>query len=89
MRKKGVNAIDSILDLIEDLNNDEIILYVYATSPEWATASKIRDVIKNSSARLSLAEKMYKNNKISIEKAAEIAGKPLVEITLLLGAAGN
>ena len=76
-RLKGVKAMDSILDLLEDLSPQEIILYVYATSPEWTKASKISYVLADREARMQLARKLYGKERVSAEKAAEIAGIPL------------
>jgi len=76
-RPKGVSAMDSILELLEDLGPEEIILYVYATSPEWARESKIGHILDDREARMRLAKKLYAREKVSAEKAAEIAGLPL------------
>ena len=76
-RLKGARAMDSILELLEDLSPQEIILYVYATSPEWTKASKISHILDNKDARLQLAKKLHSRERVSAEKAAEIAGMPL------------
>jgi len=76
-RLKGVRAMESILELLENLSPQEIILYVYATSPEWAKASKIGYILDNMESRLQLAKKLYARERVSAERAAEIAGMPL------------
>lgn len=78
-------AIESILDVIAGLSAREIILYVYATSPEWAEESVVRDVLQDRAARLALAKKLFVGGKISESRAAQIAGVPLSELHGRLG----
>lgn len=76
-KPKAASALRSIVDVVELLTPDELILYVYATNPEWAGESKVKGVLQNKSARLNLARKLYAAQKVSGERAAEIAGIPV------------
>jgi predicted HTH domain antitoxin len=84
-KDRARQAIDSILDVIAELNAREIILYVYSTSPEWAKESVVRDVLQNRAARLALAKKLFVSGKVSEARAAQIAGVPLLELHGRLG----
>lgn len=76
-KPKAASALRSIVDVVELLDSDELILYVYATNPEWAKESKIKGILQNKTARLNLARKLYAAQKVSMERAAEVAGIPV------------
>jgi len=78
-RPNGAAAMNSILGLVQSLTPNELILYVYATVPEWAEASKIKGILRDSRARFLLAKKLLLSERLSTERAAEIAGLSLVE----------
>ena len=73
-KPKATSALRSIVEVVELLNTNELILYVYATNPEWAKESKIKGILQNRSARFNLARKLYAAQKVSVERAAEVAG---------------
>ena len=76
-KPKATSALRSIVEVVELLNTNELILYVYATNPEWAKESKIKGILQNRSARFNLARKLYAAQKVSVERAAEVAGLPI------------
>jgi len=76
-KPKATTALRSIVDVVEILNSDELILYVYAANPEWAKESKIKGILQNKGARFNLARKLYVAQKVSMERAAEVAGLPV------------
>jgi len=78
-KPKATSALRSIVDVVEILNPDELILYVYATNPDWARESKIKGILQNKGARFKLARKLYVGQKVSVERAAEVAGVPVKE----------
>ncbi len=87
LNSRNFNEVDH--DLIEDmkklfngLTSDEVCALTYFTFPETTSESVILDkIIKN---RKKLALSLYKKNKISVEKASEIAGIPLKDMYQLL-----
>ncbi|RLI96980.1 MAG: hypothetical protein DRP00_04630 [Candidatus Aenigmatarchaeota archaeon] len=71
---------------LEDLEWDELLLYIYVTSPGMADKSvKYRDVI---SRRIDIALKMFLKGKVSMEMAAKLAGLPVIEFRKLAIAKG-
>ena len=71
-------AVKSIVEFFESLEDDELLLYIYVTSPEMAEKSAIReDVMRN---RVEIALRMLEKGVISIGMAAKLAGLPLDEM---------
>ena len=74
--------IEDMKKLFDGLTSDEVCALTYFTFPETTSESLILDrIIKN---RKKLALSLYRKNKISAEKASEIAGISLNEMYLLL-----
>ncbi len=72
MSKDRLEMIEDIKQLCNDLSADEILALVYYTYPEMTTESLVKDGINNKRRRIALS--LLKKGKISIGKAAEIAG---------------
>mgnify|MGYP004442993519 FL=1 len=69
-------------ELFDGLTSSEVCALTYFTFPETTSESVILDkIIKN---RKKLALSLYKKKKISVEKASEIAGIPLMNMYKLL-----
>ena len=74
--------IEDMKELFDGLTSDEVCALTYFSFPDTTSESVILDnIIKN---RKKLALKLYKKNKISVEKASEIAGIPLRDMYKLL-----
>ncbi len=73
--KQRLEMISEFKNLLNDLNDDEILTFIYFTFPEFTEESLVLDnIMKN---RKQVALKLYKKEKISVQRAAEIAGEPL------------
>ena len=83
-KPKASSALRSIVDVVELLDSKELVLYVYAVNPEWAKESKFRGILQNKKARFDLARKLYAAKKVSVERAAEVAGLPVKEFLPML-----
>ena len=76
------DLIEDMKELFDGLTSDEVCALTYFTFPETTSESVILDkIIKN---RKKLALNLYKKNKISVEKASEIAGIPLINMYQML-----
>lgn len=74
--------IDDMKNLFDGLTVDEVCALTYFTFPKTTSESVILErIIKN---RKKLALKLYAKNKISVEKASEIAGISMAELYELL-----
>ena len=74
--------IEDMKRLFDGLTSDEVCALTYFTFPDTTSESVILErIIKN---REKLALKLFKKNKISVEKASEIAGISMVEMYELL-----
>jgi len=73
--KQRLEMILEFKNLLNDLNDDEILTFIYFTFPEFTDESLVLEKIKKN--RKQVALKLYKKEKVSIQRAAEIAGEPL------------
>jgi predicted HTH domain antitoxin len=82
VEEEKLKLIDEVKEWLNDLNEEELMALVYFTFPEMATASrKLNEIIKK---RTELAISLYSKGKVSLEKAAEIAGMNLLDFINLL-----
>jgi len=70
--------VKKIADFLESLDDDELLLYIYVTSPGMAEKSEIREKILR--RRVQIALKMLRKGKVSLGLAAKLADLPLNEI---------
>jgi len=70
--KTDIELIDEIKVFLNDLTQDERILFTYVLNPDYTTESKIREDVL--AKRLPLANNMYKKGKIDLEMAAHLSG---------------
>ncbi|CEG11923.1 conserved hypothetical protein [groundwater metagenome] len=73
--KQELEMISEFKRLLNDLNNEEVLTFIYFTFPEFTDESLVLDEIKKN--RKQVALKLYKKEKISLQRATEIAGEPL------------
>lgn len=73
--KQRLEMIAEFKALLNDLNDDEVLTFIYFTFPEFTEESLVLDKINRN--RKPVAIKLYKKGKISLQRAAEIAGEPL------------
>ncbi len=67
-----VEAIQGYKEFLNDLSRDEILLFVYVSYPDFIEKSAVYErVIRK---RIPIAISLYKKEKISLEKAAFLAG---------------
>ena len=65
-------AIDDFKAFLNDLSVDEVLLFVYVTYPEYTQESaRLRDILQK---RIPLSASLYRKGKVSLEKAAFLAG---------------
>jgi len=70
-----VGAIEDFKAFINDLSVDEVLLFVYVTYPEYTCESaRLHDILQK---RRPLSASLYRKGKISLEKAAFLAGMNL------------
>ena len=68
-----LEAIEDYKAFLNDLNLDEILLFVYVTYPNYTQESaRFREILLK---RVPLAASLYRKGKISLEKAAYLAGQ--------------
>lgn len=83
---RAVQAMDSILQTVEGLTENELMLYVYVTNPEWASESKLRHLLQDKRARRALALKLYRQGRVTSAKASQIAGIALEKFAAVAAA---
>ncbi len=65
-------AIEDFKAFLNDLGVDEVLLFVYITYPEYTHESaRLRDILQK---RVPLSASLYRKGKVSLEKAAFLAG---------------
>lgn len=74
--KKEIEKINEFKDLLNDMSRDELLAFVYFTYPDKKDLEEESIEYENLlQKRKRLAISMYKKDKISAQKAAEIAGE--------------
>jgi len=69
-----IEAIRDYKEFLNDLTQDELLLFVYVSYPEYSEESAVcADVLRK---RIPLAVSLYRKGKVSLEKAAFLAGLP-------------
>lgn len=77
--KSELDLIREVKDLLNDLDKDELLLFIYITFPDMCEDSiELKNLIKK---RRQIAISLYKKEKVSIGKAAEIAGMSISAFT--------
>lgn len=69
------SLVQDIKEEFNDMNEDELLLFMYVTYPETAENSDVKDRILNN--RLPLSISLLRKGKISVQKAAELSGMKL------------
>jgi uncharacterized protein YwgA len=70
-----LDAIADFKKFLNDLTEDEILLFTYVSYPEFKSESAVYErVIKK---RIPVAVSLYNKGKVSLEKAAFLAGLPI------------
>jgi len=72
------NLIKNVVNFFERLDSDEILLYIYVTSPQMAERSEVKERIFR--RRFNITARMLREGKISIGLASKLAGLPLSEM---------
>ncbi|MBU2100520.1 UPF0175 family protein, partial [Candidatus Micrarchaeota archaeon] len=76
--KKILELIEEFKKLLNDLNEEELLTFIYFNFPQTTSESQVREkIIKN---RIKNAISLYKKSKISLSKASEIAGMPIEKL---------
>jgi len=81
-----MNLIEDIKELLNDMTLDELLVFTYFTYPEMTDASMVLNEMERK--RLSVSIQLYKKRKVSMEKAAELAGIPLERFMNLIDMSG-
>jgi len=76
MDEKKLKLIDEVKEWLKDLNDDELTALICFSFPEIAVESRELERIRRK--RRMLAVSLYAKGKVSLEKAADIAGMNLV-----------
>jgi predicted HTH domain antitoxin len=76
------NTLKEIKILLNDLDMWEVISFIYSSYPETTTNSDVIDGYNNN--KIQSAIKLFIKEKVSLEKAANIAGKPIEEFIEIL-----
>ncbi len=73
--KKSRELFDSILDFVDNLSDEEFLIYIYTLYPRDTVHSELKSELLN--RRIDLALSMYRKGKISLTMASKIAGLPI------------
>ena len=79
----NIEVIQDYKELLNDLTNDEIFLIIYLYKPEYTTESIVeKNVFKN---RVKLATSIYNKGKVTLSKAAHLAGMNIEDFLKTMG----
>jgi len=77
-----LELVEEIKENLNDLSEDELLAYIYFTFPHMTTESQVLERIKHRRERLAVS--LYKRGKVSLSKAAQIAGMSVGDFIELL-----
>lgn len=69
-----IEAIGDFKEFLNDLTQDELLLFIYVSHPEYTEESGVFEKVIRK--RMPTAVSLYKKGKVSLEKAAFLAGIP-------------
>jgi uncharacterized protein YwgA len=73
--QEEIEAIGDFKQFLNDLSQDELLLFIYVSHPEFTEESGVNErVLKK---RIPTAVSLYNKGKVSLEKAAFLAGLPV------------
>lgn len=81
-KKELVDVIDDFKDFLNDLSEDQMLVFIYIFYPKYVEESAVWDRLKKD--RVKVAMSLLKKQKVSFSKAAEIAGLNINEFENLL-----
>ena len=81
--KDRLEMISDFKSLLNDMTDDEILTFVYFTFPDFTDESLVLEKVKKN--RKQVALKLYRKEKVSIQRAAEIAEEPLEKFIRVAG----
>jgi len=70
-----IEAIEDFKKFLNDLSEDELLLFIYVSHPEFTKESTVYGGVIGK--RIPTAISLYKKEKVSLEKAAFLAGLPV------------
>lgn len=70
-----IEAIGDFKEFLNDLTQDELLLFIYVSHPEYTEESGVFEKVIRK--RVPTAVSLYKKGKVSLEKAAFLAGLPV------------
>ncbi|MEN6610741.1 MAG: hypothetical protein ABFC24_07855 [Methanoregulaceae archaeon] len=73
--EEEIEAIQDFKKFLNDLAQDELLLFVYVSYPQFKEESAVYDRVIQK--RIPTAISLYKKGKVSLEKAAFLAGLPV------------
>ncbi len=73
-----IEAIEDFKEFLNDLTQDELLLFIYVSHPEYTKESGVFEKVIRK--RVPTALSLYKKGKVSLEKAAFLAGLPVEKI---------
>lgn len=77
INEKKMNKIEEFKELLNDLTRDELLAFIYFSYPSDNIAKESIEYKDLLPKRKNLAMSMYHKDKISVQKAAQIAGEDL------------
>ena len=81
------DRVEDIKEFLNDLTENELLVFVYFSYPDMTQESVLTDVVEKNRMRCSVT--LYKKAKVSLEKAAQLSGLHIVEFCKLVGGGGH
>ena len=80
--EEHIEMISDFKELLNDLPDEEVLTLIYFTFPKFTEESLVKEKIEKN--RLKTAISLYKKEKISLQRAAEISGINLEKFTRMV-----
>lgn len=83
LKEDQIEAIRYFKDFLNNLTRDELLVFIYYSFPEFTDESVWNDNIERK--RKEVSKSLYIKGKVSLEKAASLAGMPIEEFIEYVG----
>jgi len=83
--KRTLDAAEEVKELLNDLNNEELLGYIYFNYPE--TTYRSEELEKINKRKLQIVLSLYRKGKISLSRAAELLNIPINKLIDILRSA--
>lgn len=81
------DRVEEMKEFLNDLTENELLVFVYYSYPDMTQESVLTDIVEKNRLRCSIS--LFRKGKVSLEKAAQLAGMTVAEFRKVAGGGGH